>query len=329
MSGNAGTNPATQCIGTSDNKDVVFKSNGTERFRLLSNGDIKLFGTATGTGPLYRDGNGVMKMGGFEDLPVYPCALDLRAHPYWKTTGNAFPTLCPEVAGPRLGTRNNFPLSFITNDQVRMMVFRYGTDLGTSLGFNIDAGGHVGILTEAEAGIPLSIMHGQGDYIRFKRSADAGAGYWAIHNGDATENHLAFHFFPDNAPALLNRLVLWNNGKVSIGGAVPGADPLYNLYVEGGIATRDVRVTAGNFPDFVFQPGYRLLPLDEVNRFIQLNGHLPNFPSAEEVAQNKGVEVGDMQLRLLKTLEEQQLYILQLKDEIDGLNLRIRSLEMK
>jgi hypothetical protein len=199
--------------------------------------------------------------------------------------------------------------------------------LGTSLGFNIDAGGHVGILTEAEAGIPLSMMRGQGDYIRFKRSAAAGAGYWAIHNGDPTENHLAFHFFPNNGPALMNRLVLWNNGKVSIGGAVPGTDQLYNLYVEGGIATRDVRVTAGNFPDFVFQPGYRLLPLDEVNRFIHLNGHLPNFPSAEEVEQKKGVEVGDMQLRLLRTIEEQQLYILQLKERLDMTEVRLQVLE--
>jgi SprB repeat len=40
--GNAGTDPNTQFIGTTDNKDVVFKSNGAERLRLKSGGDVQV-----------------------------------------------------------------------------------------------------------------------------------------------------------------------------------------------------------------------------------------------------------------------------------------------
>jgi len=50
--GNANTDPNSQYIGTSDNTDVVFKSNSNELLRLKSDGTIKLGGTISGTGPL-------------------------------------------------------------------------------------------------------------------------------------------------------------------------------------------------------------------------------------------------------------------------------------
>jgi hypothetical protein len=42
MTGNTGSNPATNYIGTADNVDLVFKTNGTERIKLNSNGSIKV-----------------------------------------------------------------------------------------------------------------------------------------------------------------------------------------------------------------------------------------------------------------------------------------------
>lgn len=36
LTGNAGTNPLTQFIGTTDNVDLVFKTNNLERFRFYS-----------------------------------------------------------------------------------------------------------------------------------------------------------------------------------------------------------------------------------------------------------------------------------------------------
>ena len=38
--GNAGTNPSTNFIGTTDNQDLVFRTNNTERMRILSNGNV-------------------------------------------------------------------------------------------------------------------------------------------------------------------------------------------------------------------------------------------------------------------------------------------------
>lgn len=124
-----------------------------------------------------------------------------------------------------------------------------------------------------------------------------------------------------------DRIFISPDGKVGIGEVDFGTSGLYKLYVEGGIVSRDVKVTANNFPDYVFHKNYELMPLDEVARYIDKHGHLPHMPSAAEVEAAQGVEVGDLQLRLLRTVEEQQLYIQQLREEVDGLKTRLGELE--
>ncbi|MBK9399650.1 MAG: SprB repeat-containing protein [Bacteroidetes bacterium] len=109
------------------------------------------------------------------------------------------------------------------------------------------------------------------------------------------------------------------NGKVGIG-VIPSPNSLYRLFVEDGIVTRDVLVTnAQTFPDFVFEEGYELRTLYELEAFIEKNKHLPDFPSADEVSRSEGFAVGRMQVELLKTVEELTLYVIALKKEIDAL----------
>ena len=65
MTGNANTDPATHYMGTSDAQDAVFKSNGTEALRLLSDGQIKAISLADGAKhAVYVDEFGVLKKGG-------------------------------------------------------------------------------------------------------------------------------------------------------------------------------------------------------------------------------------------------------------------------
>ena len=40
LTGNAGTNPAANFLGTTDNQDVIFRTNNTEKVRLLTNGNV-------------------------------------------------------------------------------------------------------------------------------------------------------------------------------------------------------------------------------------------------------------------------------------------------
>lgn len=93
----------------------------------------------------------------------------------------------------------------------------------------------------------------------------------------------------------------------------------YKLAVSGKVICEELKVELkGNWPDYVFANNYNLKPLHEVEDFISRNKHLPNIPSAKEVEAN-GIEVGDMQKRLLEKIEELTLYIIELKKEVDDL----------
>lgn len=46
VTGNRGTNPGTNFLGTTDNKDAVFKTNNAERMRLMASGSLGIGITA-------------------------------------------------------------------------------------------------------------------------------------------------------------------------------------------------------------------------------------------------------------------------------------------
>lgn len=93
------------------------------------------------------------------------------------------------------------------------------------------------------------------------------------------------------------------------------------FYVEASTETvkaRKVVVDENNWPDYVFDDDYNLLPLSKLKEYISINGRLPNLPSAEEV-EDKGLDVGEANRLLVEKVEELTLYILQLEDRINKL----------
>lgn len=64
--------------------------------------------------------------------------------------------------------------------------------------------------------------------------------------------------------------------------------------------------------DFVFNDDYDLPTLQEVEKHIREKGHLKNIPSAKEVEEN-GIQLGEMNAKLLPKIEELTLYILDIK----------------
>ncbi len=73
-----------------------------------------------------------------------------------------------------------------------------------------------------------------------------------------------------------------------------------------------------NVPDYVFQKSYELSPLSLVENYINANSHLPDIPSAKEI-NDKGLDVVDMNLRLLKKIEEMTLYLIDQEKRIKEL----------
>ena len=88
------------------------------------------------------------------------------------------------------------------------------------------------------------------------------------------------------------------------------------VYSNGYVYARDIHVQLGTFPDYVFKKEYKLMPLSEVESYIKENSHLPEVPSAAEVKE-KGLDLGDMDATLLKKVEEQTLYIIDLQKQIN------------
>ena len=110
-------------------------------------------------------------------------------------------------------------------------------------------------------------------------------------------------------------------GKVGIGNP-PSYPGTYKLYVKGGILTEKLRVAdpaSSYWADYVFDKKYDLISLAELNTFILINKHLPGIPTSEEV-QKDGVDIGEMQGKLLQKIEELTLYLIKQQKEIDQLN---------
>jgi hypothetical protein len=120
-----------------------------------------------------------------------------------------------------------------------------------------------------------------------------------------------------------------SDGAVVIGQGVSKLVGDYNLYVSKGILTEKLKVAVKNsasWSDRVFESGYRLRSLAEVEGYIRSHHHLPGVASAAEVVSD-GVDVGQMQAKLLEKVEELTLYVIQLRKENEAIQKRNNQLE--
>ncbi len=118
-------------------------------------------------------------------------------------------------------------------------------------------------------------------------------------------------------------VVSYAGGKVGIGTTSPD----YELTVKGKIHAEEVKIDLSvPAPDYVFKKEYKLLSLEEVQAYINKNGHLPNIPSAE-VMETEGVELGAMEMKLLEKIEELTLYILEQGKDVKMLKKEIKKLK--
>jgi hypothetical protein len=126
----------------------------------------------------------------------------------------------------------------------------------------------------------------------------------------------------------VDRLVIEGNGNVVIG-ATTGASG-YKFSVNGKMACEEILIDdQGYWPDYVFNDNYDLLSIDEFEKSIKENNHLPGIPSAKEVADNGGFLVGDLQKKMLEKIEELSLYILELNSRVNTLEEENRELKSK
>ncbi len=215
-------------------------------------------------------------------------------------------------------------LFFIDNDNGDL--FRIGD--GVSYFVTINTSGNTGIGTEAVGKFDvggLTYLRGApthttlSEQLRIGR-LDSDIRYHSIyshHSGSPSTNYLQFRIHTGNSSDLteqISAMTLTGSGNVGIGVTNPGS----KLVVNGKIRSEEVKVEAVHPPDYVFEPGYKLRTLEETKDFITENKHLPEIPSASEM-EAYGIDLGDMNMRLLKKIEELTLYIIEQNERLEGL----------
>lgn len=98
-----------------------------------------------------------------------------------------------------------------------------------------------------------------------------------------------------------------------------GSTVNFKVYANGGIRGRALDIDLLSIPDYVFKPGYKLITLWQLEKFIMENGHLPGIKSEKEYQVVGSINIGELNIQLLEKVEELTLYILQLNKRITEL----------
>ncbi len=125
-------------------------------------------------------------------------------------------------------------------------------------------------------------------------------------------------------------LVINEDGNVGIGNGtnrvtVPAG---YRFSVDGKIIVEEIKVELSTaWPDYVFNPTYELMPIQALKSYIRERKHLPNVPSAQEIKDNGGMELGDMNKKLMEKVEELTLYLIDEHDRINAIQEELEALK--
>ena len=94
---------------------------------------------------------------------------------------------------------------------------------------------------------------------------------------------------------------------------------------DGTITTDRVVLNVTTFPDYVFETGYDLKPLQQVDAYIKAHRHLPGMPTESEVT-SKGMDLKQVNMLLVEKVEELTLYTIQQETQIEALSKKLNQM---
>lgn len=297
-------------IGTTSNHAFRIHTNGSGKISVYPQGEVVIGPNATG--PVGK-------------LTVQAPGYGLT-HTYGTATIGTWIGSFQGIYRAMIGTKSNHPLSFFTNDGGEQMTL--STNGGVGIGTTSPSGklqiDHPGPSAHLILNYPRP-----NEYSRLLFSNTGAGRYWGIAGragtGNVGDDRLSFY----NTATGFESMVMAGNGYVSIPGqlGIGTFNPAYKFSVNGTIRSKEI-VVESLWADYVFNENYKLPSLDEVEKFIQQNKHLPNIPSAKEVEEN-GLHLGDTQKKIMEKIEELTLYVIEQNKMIIHLQEQVKDMTKK
>ena len=223
-----------------------------------------------------------------------------------------------------VGANNHFGISksadpfgsqFIILDNGKIGI----NDITPSFMLDLDAGGGSNTLARFKGSFTgpqgIQVERSGGDKIRLVANY---SGY-----GGGLESTSALRFSVNGNTQSNPALYINANGQTGIGTTSMGS---HRLAVDGSVGAREIKVEVGTWSDFVFKSDYELRSLKEVEDHINEKGHLPEIPSEAEVTAN-GINLGEMNAKLLQKIEELTLYLIEQNKKLDAQQAEIEQLK--
>jgi|GEM_PF-3375925 len=103
-----------------------------------------------------------------------------------------------------------------------------------------------------------------------------------------------------------------------------GDGKTWMLAVNGPVLVKEIFVLDSTWADYVFNPSYQLMTIENFGRFLETHHHLPEIPDAKTM--EKGVPLGRTEAAVTKQMEEMALYIVQLNKKVESLESEVQQL---
>lgn len=102
---------------------------------------------------------------------------------------------------------------------------------------------------------------------------------------------------------------------------------LLQLDYGGLLHVREVKLDADDWPDYVFEPSYKLRSIKDLGIYMNKYKHLPNVPDAKTM-EKEGMNLSEMNKLAFEKIEELSIYVVQLNELMEAQAKKIQELEL-